>query len=344
MKKAIISGATGQDGSYLAELLLSKGYEVHGIMRRSSVFNTERIDHLIDKYERKGLYNLHYGDLADSSSVRSIIELVKPNEFYNLAAMSHVAVSFATAESTLNINALGAYRVLDIIKNISPKCKFYQASSSEMFGASLPPQNELTKFLPQSPYGISKVSAYFITKYFRNANNIFASNGILFNHESPRRGLNFVTRKITYNLAKIIAGHESKILLGNINTKRDWGFAGDYVRAMWMILQHQKPDDFVISTGKNYSIKDFLQTVFDLLNLNWKDFVIANTKQYMRSTEVVDLLGDSSKARKILKWKPEYSFQDLCKMMLESDLLKFNISLKEAIKIAAKLKKNVSKK
>jgi GDPmannose 4,6-dehydratase len=339
MKKALISGATGQDGSYLAELLLSKGYEVHGIMRRSSVFNTERVDHLIDRYERKGLYNLHYADLTDYSSIKSVIELVKPNEFYNLGAMSHVAVSFHAAESTLNMNALGTYRVLDIIKNSFPKCRFYQASSSEMFGASPPPQNELTKFLPQSPYGISKVSAYYMTQYFRNAHHIFASNGILFNHESPRRGLNFVTRKITYNLAKIIAGQEKKILLGNLNTRRDWGFAGDYVRAMWMILQHNNPNDFVISTGENYSIKDFLETVFNLLNLNWKDFVIANTKRYMRSAEVVDLMGDSSKARKILKWKPEYSFKDLCKMMLESDLERFNITFKEAIKIASKFKK-----
>ena len=339
MKKAIISGVTGQDGSYLSELLISKNYEVHGLMRRSSVFNTERIDHLNNKFEKKGIFNTHYADLTDTSSLRNIIQKVKPNEFYNLGAMSHVGVSFYTAESVLNINSLGAYRVLDILKEIAPRCRYYQASSSEMFGASPPPQNEKTTFLPQSPYGISKVAAYHTTKYFRNANKMFCSNGILFNHESPRRGLNFVTRKITFNVAKIIAGKEKKIYLGNVDTRRDWGFAGDYVKAMWMILQHDKPDDFVISTGENRSIKEFLETVFSILDLNWENFVRANTPKYMRKTEVESLQGDSTKAKKILGWKPDHSFDDLCRMMLESDLAKFNLTLDQAKKIAKKLKK-----
>ncbi len=338
MKKAIISGVTGQDGSYLSEFLIAKGYEVHGLMRRSSVFNTERIDHLTNSYEKNEIFNLHYADLTDTSSLRNIIQKVEPDEFYNLGAMSHVGVSFLTAESVLNINSLGAYRVLDILREISPRCKYYQASSSEMFGASPPLQNENTAFMPQSPYGISKVAAFHTTKYFRNANKMFASNGILFNHESPRRGLNFVTRKITYNAAKIIAGLEKKIYLGNLDTRRDWGFAGDYVKAMWMILQHNSPDDFVISTGGNNSIKDFLEKVFSLLNLDWQKYVEANTPRYMRKTEVESLQGDSSKAKKILGWEPDHSFDDLCKMMLESDLKKFNISFDQAQEIAKKLK------
>ena len=338
MKKAIISGVTGQDGSYLSEFLISKNYEVHGLMRRSSVFNTERIDHLTDEYEKNGIFNTHYADLTDTSSLRTIIEKVKPDEFYNLGAMSHVGVSFFTAESVLNINTMGTYRVLDILKDVVPDCRYYQASSSEMFGASPPPQDENTNFMPQSPYGVSKVAAYHTTKYFRNANKMFASNGILFNHESPRRGLNFVTRKITYNVAKIIAGLEKKIYLGNLDTRRDWGFAGDYVKAMWMILQHDKPDDFVISTGENRSIKDFLKTVFSLLDLDWNKFVEANTARYMRKTEVESLQGDSSKAKKILGWVPDHSFSDLCKMMLVSDLKKFNIPFEQAKDIASKLK------
>jgi GDPmannose 4,6-dehydratase len=344
MKKTIISGITGQDGSYLSEFLISKNYEVHGLMRRSSVFSTERIDHLTNKYEKDGIFNLHYADLTDSSSIRNIIQKISPDEFYNLGAMSHVGVSFSTAESVLNINSIGAYRILDILKEICPNCKYYQASSSEMFGASPPPQNEETKFMPQSPYGISKVAAFYITKYFRNANKMFASNGILFNHESPRRGLNFVTRKITFNLAKIIAGKEKKIYLGNLDTRRDWGFAGDYVKAMWMILQHNKSDDFVISTGENRSIKDFLENVFSLLDLDWKNFVVANTPQYMRKTEVESLQGDSTKARNILGWKPDHTFNDLCKMMLISDLEKFGLSLDRAKSIAKKIKNNVFQK
>lgn len=339
MKKVIISGITGQDGSYLSEFLISKNYEVHGLMRRSSVFNTERIDHLTNKYEKDGIFNLHYADLTDSASVRSVIQKISPDEFYNLGAMSHVGVSFSTAESVLNTNAIGAYRILDILKETCPNCKYYQASSSEMFGASPPPQNEETKFKPQSPYGISKVAAYYITKYFRNVNKIFASNGILFNHESPRRGLNFVTRKVTFNLAKIIAGKEKKIYLGNLDTRRDWGFAGDYVKAMWMILQHNKPDDFVISTGENRSIKDFLETVFSLLDLDWENFVEANTPKYIRKAEVESLQGDSTKARNILGWKPDHTFNDLCKMMLISDLKKFGLSLDQAKNIAKKMQK-----
>ena len=341
MKKkiAFITGITGQDGSYLAEFLLKKNYIVHGLLRRTSSLNIDRIQDAINKFEKKGKLKLHYMDLTDTSSISNLISKYKPNEFYNLAAMSHVGISFNTGEATLNINTLASYRILESILKNHKKCKFYQASSSEMFGSTPPPQNEKSPFNPQSPYGISKVSAFYTTRYFRQAHGLFAANGILFNHESPRRGLNFVTRKITHSLARILKGHEKKIYLGDISTRRDWGHSRDYVRGIWMILQHKAADDFVLSTGKNYSIKDFLEKVFKILNLNWKDFVTTNNKNFLRPSEVRNLQGDSSKARKILKWKPKYDLDDLCMDMLISDLNLYGMSLDEAKIIARKISK-----
>ena len=341
MKKkiAFITGVTGQDGSYLAELLLKKNYIVHGLLRRTSVLNIDRIQDAIDKYEKIGKLKLHYMDLTDTSSISNLISKYKPDEFYNLAAMSHVGISFYTGEATLNINTLAPYRILESILKNHKKCKLYQASSSEMFGSTPPPQNERSAFNPQSPYGISKVSAFYTTRYFRQAHGLFAANGILFNHESPRRGLNFVTRKITHSLARILRGYEKKINLGDVSTRRDWGHSKDYVRGIWMILQYKKPEDFVLSTGKNHSIEDFLKKVFRLLNLNWKEFVTTNNKNYLRPSEVRSLQGDSSKARKLLKWKPEYNLDDLCKDMLISDLKLYGMTFDEAKKIAKKLAK-----
>ena len=336
-KSAFITGITGQDGSYLAELLLEKNYVVHGLIRRTSVLNIDRIQEIINKYENSGKLKIHYIDVTDTSSITNLILKYKPKEFYNLAAMSHVGISFYTGEATLNINALACYRILESILKNHSSCKFYQASSSEMFGSSPPPQNEKTDFNPQSPYGISKVAAFHTTKYFRQAHGLYAANGILFNHESPRRGLNFVTRKITHSLARILSGHEKKIHLGDISTRRDWGHSKDYVRGIWMILQHKKAEDFVLSTGKNYSIEDFVKKVFKILNLDWKKFITTNNKAYLRPSEVRSLKGDSSKARKLLKWKPEYNLNDLCLDMLVNDLKLYGMTLDEAKKIAKKL-------
>ena len=340
MKKvAFITGVTGQDGSYLAELLIKKKYIVHGLLRRTSVLNVERIQDIINKHQKSNKLYLHYMDLTDTSSIGNLISKYKPNEFYNLAAMSHVGISFYTGEATLNINALSSYRILESILKNYKKCKFYQASSSEMFGSTPPPQNEKSPFNPQSPYGISKVAAFHTTKYFRQAHGLFASNGILFNHESPRRGLNFVTRKITHSLARILKGYEKKINLGDITTRRDWGHSKDYVQGIWKILQHKKPDDFVLSTGKNYSIEDFIKKVFKILNLNWINFVTRNNKNFLRPSEVRNLQGDSAKARKLLKWKPKYDLDALCKDMLISDLKLYGMNLDQAKKIAKDLSK-----
>ena len=341
MKKkiAFITGITGQDGSYLAELLLQKKYIVHGLLRRTSVLNIDRIQDIINKYEKSGQLRLHYMDLTDTSSISNLITKYRPHEFYNLAAMSHVGISFYTGEATLNINTLASYRILESILKNHKTCKFYQASSSEMFGSTPPPQNEKSDFNPQSPYGISKVSAFYTTRYFRQAHGLFASNGILFNHESPRRGLNFVTRKITHSLARILSGYEKKIILGDISTRRDWGHSKDYVRGIWLILQHKKAEDFVLSTGKNYSIEDFLKKVFKILNLDWRKFVLTNNKNFLRPSEVRSLKGDSSKARKLLKWKPEYDLDALCKDMLLNDLELYGMSLEQAKEIAKKLSK-----
>ena len=335
-KKALITGVTGQDGSYLSELLLSKNYKVLGMMRRSSSFNTNRIDHLYKNY--KSNFDTEYGDLMDDSSIHSIISSFKPDEIYNLGAQSHVGVSFKTAKSTLTYNTLSTFNILETIRITNKKIKFYQASSSEMFGITKPPQKENSQFLPQSPYGISKVGAYHTTRYFRSAYKLHACNGILFNHESPRRGLNFVTRKITYNIPLILKGEIKKLKMGNLNIRRDWGFAGDYADAIWKIVQYKKPEDWVVATGENYSIKDFLNECFGLIGLNWKNFIIQDTKQYLRPSEVPDLKGDASKVKKILKWKHKVGFKDLCKMMLENDLQLNNLNLDEARKLASKLK------
>tara|TARA_B100000795_G_scaffold240240_1_gene202312 strand:- start:250 stop:1278 length:1029 start_codon:yes stop_codon:yes gene_type:complete len=341
MKKkiAFITGITGQDGSYLAELLLQKKYIVHGLLRRTSVLNIDRIQDIINKYERSGQLVLHYMDLTDTSSISNLIIKYKPHEFYNLAAMSHVGISFYTGEATLNINTLASYRILESILKNHKTCKFYQASSSEMFGSTPPPQNEKSDFNPQSPYGISKVSAFYTTRYFRQAHGLFAANGILFNHESPRRGLNFVTRKITHSLARILSGHEKKIFLGDVSTRRDWGHSKDYVRGIWLILQHKSAEDFVLSTGKNYSIEDFIKKVFKILDLDWKKFVVTNNKDFLRPSEVRSLQGDSSKARKLLKWKPKYNLDDLCEDMLTSDLQLYGMNMEQAKIIAKKLSK-----
>jgi GDPmannose 4,6-dehydratase len=322
-KTALITGITGQDGSYLAEFLLNKGYEVHGIKRRSSSFNTERIDHIYQgPQEINRRLVLHYGDLDDSSSIARLIEKINPDEIYNLGAQSHVAVSFEIPEYTANVTGLGALRILDAIKETGIKTKFYQASSSEMFGKVLQtPQNEETPFYPRSPYGCAKVFAYNITKNYRESYGLFACNGILFNHESPRRGETFVTRKITMALAKILAKKQEKLFLGNLDAKRDWGFAPDYVEAMWLMLQQPEPDDYVIATGETHTIKEFLTEAFNLVGLNWQDYVGIDQK-YFRPAEVELLLGDYSKAKSKLNWEPKTKFKDLVKIMVEHDLKK----------------------
>jgi len=340
-KVALVTGIAGQDGSYLSELLLEKGYSVHGIVRRASYPHTERIDHLLkihDERDPECRFKLHYGDLSDVSSLRNVIELVQPDEVYNLAAQSHVGISFMSGESTLDFNGLGPFRILDTLKRMGAKVKYYQASSSEMFGASPPPQNENTPFLPQSPYGVSKVAAYFLTRLHRIAYGMFAANGILFNHESPRRGINFVTRKITRGITSILNGEIQKLYLGNLDAKRDWGFSGDYVEAMWRIIQHYEPDDFVIATEETHTVREFLQETFNLLGLDWQDFVICEDR-YKRPAEVPILLGDASKARRILGWEPRVKFKELCFMMLEGDLKNKNLSLEKAKKMAGTLKK-----
>ncbi len=337
-KVALITGVTGQDGSYLAEFLLNKNYTVHGIIRRSSSFNTKRIDHLYqDPFTKSRNFNLHYGDMTDSLSLQRIINEIQPNEIYNLAAQSHVAVSFQQPEYTANSDALGTLRILEILRNLKlKKIKFYQAGTSEMFGKVQEiPQNEKTKFYPRSPYAAAKLYAHWVTINYREAYNIFACNGILFNHESPVRGETFVTKKITSGLCKIKLGKQKKLILGNLDAKRDWGHAKDYIRAMWMILQQKKPDDFVIATGKNYSVKECINTACKYLDIKIKwtgkgintkgydqkgNCIIECDKRYFRPTEVDTLLGDASKAYKLLKWKPKISFKNLIKEMVETDL------------------------
>jgi GDPmannose 4,6-dehydratase len=320
-KKALITGITGQDGSYLAEFLISKGYTVYGIIRRSSSFNTQRIDHLYqDPHEKNRKLNLVYGDLNDASSLNLLIKNICPDEIYNLGAQSHVKVSFEVPEYTGEVTGLGTTRLLEAIRDTGVKTKFYQASSSEMYGKVLEtPQSEATPFYPRSPYGAAKVYAYWMTVNYREAYKMFACNGILFNHESPRRGETFVTRKITMALARIKLGLQDKLYLGNLDAKRDWGFAGDYVEAMWLMLQQPKADDFVISTGETHSVREFLQEAFDYAKLDWKKYV-AIDKRYLRPTEVDLLLGDCSKARRILKWKPKVNFKQLVRMMVDSDM------------------------
>lgn len=324
MRRALITGITGQDGSYLAECLLSKGYEVHGMIRRASTFNTDRIDHIyVDPHDATTRLYLHYGDLADGTSVRHVLEAVQPDEVYSLAAQSHVAVSFQQPEYTANIDALGALRVLEAIRDYRLRTglepRFYQAASSEMFGASPPPQSETTPFYPRSPYAAAKAYAYWQTVNYREAYGIFACNGILFNHESERRGETFVTRKITRAATRISLGLQDKLYLGNLEAKRDWGHAADYVEAMWLMLQHDEPDDFVIATGEAHSVRTFVEKVFDSLSLDWQDHVVIDPR-YFRPTEVAYLLGDPTKAQVKLGWAPKVTIDGLVARMVEHDL------------------------
>ena len=324
MKKALITGITGQDGSYLAELLLNKGYAVHGLIRRASTFNTERIDHLYrDFHDPAARIHLYYGDLSVSGQLTDLLHDIQPDEIYHLGAQSHVRVSFDMPEYTGDVTGLGTLRLLEAIRKTGIKTKFYQASSSEMFGAAPPPQNELTPFQPQSPYAAAKVYAYYIVRNYRDAYKLFACNGILFNHESPRRGETFVTRKVTRAATRIKLGLQDKLYLGNLDAKRDWGFAGDYVEAMWLMLQQEKPDDLVIATGETHSVKEFVEKVFRKLNLDYQKHVIIDPK-YFRPTEVDVLLGDSSKAKNILGWKPRVGFDQLIDMMIEADMEQAN--------------------
>jgi len=319
-KKAIITGITGQDGSYLAELLLEKGYDVYGVIRRASTFNTERIDHLYKDPHEKSNLHLVFGDLADSSSIGKIVREVQPDEFYNLGAQSHVRVSYDIPEYTADVVALGTLRCLESIRTFSPHTKFYQASSSEMFGKVIEtPQKETTPFHPRSPYGVGKVFGYWITKNYRESYNIHASNGILFNHESPRRGETFVTRKITLALARIKYGIQNKLYLGNLDAKRDWGYAKEYVEAMHLMLQQKESDDYVIATGETHSVREFLEEAFTYAGLNWKDYVEFDQK-YVRPAEVDLLLGDNSKAKQKLGWVPKTTFKDLVHLMVDSDM------------------------
>lgn len=322
-KKAFVTGITGQDGSYLAELLLEKGYEVHGVIRRSSSFNTGRIMHIYqDLHEEDRRLQLHYGDLSDASSLEKLLDQTEPDEVYNLAAQSHVRVSFDEPIYTSDVTALGTIRLLEAIKNVGAirNIKFYQASSSEMYGmVQAVPQTETTPFYPRSPYACAKLFSYWQTVNYREAYGLHASNGILFNHESPRRGETFVTRKITRGIAKIFAGKQKKLYLGNLDAKRDWGYAKDYVEAMWMMLQQKSGDDYVIATNETWTVKDFLKLGFGSIGLNWEDYVEIDPR-YFRPTEVDLLIGDYSKAKTQLGWKPKTSFKELVRLMVEADL------------------------
>jgi GDPmannose 4,6-dehydratase len=320
VKKAFITGITGQDGSYLSQFLLDKNYEVHGTIRRSSSVNTDRIDHLIAKYQSSNQLNLHYSDLLDSASLYSLINVIKPDEVYNLAAQSHVSVSFKNPIFTTQTGTLGSVSLLEAIKNSNKNIKFYQASSSEMFGGiNEDLLNENSEFIPKSPYAASKVFAHNMTRIYRESYNLFCVNGILFNHESPLRGETFVTRKITRAVGRIKLGLQSKLTLGNLESIRDWGFAGDYVEGMWLMLQQEKPSDWILATGETHSVKDFAEEAFNVVGLNWKDYVETSEK-YFRPNEVNHLLGDYSKAKKDLGWSPKTSFKSLVKMMVDSDL------------------------
>jgi len=320
MKKALITGITGQDGSYLAEFLLNKGYQVHGLIRRSSTFNTDRIDHLYrDFHDPNAKLFLHYGDLSVSGQIMDLLASIQPDEIYHLGAQSHVRVSFDMPEYTGDITGLGTLRILESIRKTGIQTKFYQASSSEMFGAAPPPQSEKTLFQPRSPYAAAKVYAYHIVQNYRDAYGIFATNGILFNHESPRRGETFVTRKITRAATQIKLGLKDKLYLGNLEAKRDWGFAGDFVEAMWLMLQQDKPDDYVIATGETHSVREFAQTVFGKLGLDYEKHVAVDAR-YFQPQFAKHLLGDASKARQALGWQPRVSFDELVDMMIASDL------------------------
>ena len=323
-KSALITGITGQDGSYLSELLLEKGYVIHGVLRRSSSFNTSRIDHIYrDRHDMERRLFLHFADLTDATGLRRVLEIARPDEIYNLGAQSHVKVSFENPEYTADSVGMGTLRLLDCmrdhVEHTGRQVRLYQAGSSEMFGAAKPPQNEATPFYPRSPYAVSKVAAHWYAVNYREAYNLFISNGILFNHESPRRGETFVTRKITRAVGRIKAGLQKKLYLGNLDARRDWGFAGDYVEAMWAMLQHSEPGDFVVATGESFSVREFLDIAFSRAGLEWEQFVEIDP-QYFRPTEVDFLQGDSSKARAAFGWRPKTSFQQLVQMMADADV------------------------
>jgi GDPmannose 4,6-dehydratase len=318
--RALITGITGQDGSYLAEYLLSIGYEVHGIIRRASTFNTQRLDHIYDDpHNPEARMLLHYGDLSSSEQLSNLIYNLEPDEIYNLGAQSHVKVSFEMPEYTGDTTALGTVRLLESIRRSGIRTRFYQASSSEMFGSAPAPQSETTPFHPRSPYGAAKVYAYWMTVNYREAYNLFAANGILFNHESPRRGETFVTRKITRGIAQILAGKQKKLYLGNLESVRDWGYAPEYVVAMHLMLQQERPDDFVLGTGEVHSVKDFVKEAFGYVGLDWRNFVAVEAR-YLRPTEVDYLAADCRKAKKILSWAPKVRFEDLVRIMVDSDM------------------------
>ncbi|WP_137809807.1 MULTISPECIES: GDP-mannose 4,6-dehydratase [unclassified Gordonia (in: high G+C Gram-positive bacteria)] len=320
MKKALITGITGQDGSYLAELLLAKGYEVHGLIRRSSTFNTSRIDHLyVDPHEPAARLFLHYGDLSDGARLVTLVSSINPDEVYNLAAQSHVRVSFDEPEHTADTTGVGSIRLLEAVRLAGISCRFYQASSSEMFGASPPPQDEDTEFYPRSPYGAAKVYSYWITRNYREAYGMYAVNGILFNHESPRRGETFVTRKITRAAARIKAGVEQYIYMGNLDAVRDWGYAPEYVEGMWRMLQADEPTDYVLATGQATTVREFLVTAFDHAGLDWQEHVKFDDR-YLRPTEVDALIGDATKAERVLGWRPSVRSAELARIMVDADI------------------------
>ena len=319
--KALITGITGQDGYYLAKLLIEKGYEVHGTIRRSSTINTDRIDPLISEFEEVGKLNLHYSDLLDSASLNSLINQIQPDEIYNLAAQSHVAVSFKNPIYTTQTGTLGSVALLEAVRHSNNEIKFYQASSSEMYGGiNKEMLNEKSPLIPKSPYAASKVFAHNMTKLYRESYDLFCVNGILFNHESPHRGQTFVTRKITRAVGRIVNNLQSKLTLGNLDASRDWGFAGDYVEGMWLMLQHDTPDDWVLATGETHTVKEFLQKAFEYVDLDWEKYVQTSEK-YFRPNEVEHLLGDSTKARNELNWSPKTSFDELVKLMIDHDLV-----------------------
>lgn len=325
---ALITGITGQDGSYLAELLLSKGYHVHGIIRRASTFNTARIDHIYtDPHVSSAKLFLHYGDLSDSGQLTNLIYNTQPQEVYHLGAQSHVRVSFDTPENTGDVTGLGTTRILEAIKRSGVSCKFYQASSSEMFGNASPPQSEDTAFYPRSPYGAAKVYAYWMTINYREGTNLFACNGILFNHESPRRGETFVTRKISRAVAHIMAGKQKDLYMGNLEAKRDWGFAPEYVEGMHQMLQTDTPQDYVLGTGETHTVREFVEEAFGYVGLNWQDF-IKKDQQYLRPTEVDVLVADPQKANTLLKWQPRITFKNLVRIMVDADIRKLGMEPK----------------
>jgi GDPmannose 4,6-dehydratase len=337
-KKALVTGITGQDGSYLAELLLAKGYEVHGLVRRSSTFNTRRIDHLyVDPHDAGARFFLHYGDLSDSGQLSHLIYNIQPDEIYHLAAQSHVRVSFDMPEYTGDITGLGVTRLLEAIRRSGIKTRFYQASSSELFGASPPPQNEETPMRPRSPYAAAKLYGYWMTRNYREGYRLFAVNGIMFNHESPRRGETFVTRKITRAVARIKFDLQKKLYLGNLEARRDWGYAPDFVEAMWLMLQQDTPEDLVIATGEAHSVREFLEEAFAHVNLDWREYVEIDPR-YFRPTEVDFLLGDASKARRILGWQPRVSFPELVRIMVDADLQAL-IDLKQCQDVIQRLRR-----